>query len=122
MGPCPLCGAPTTSQPFATGNQAKSPRSAQNLARQLTSEEQLAQASHGVGTPLIGAGTNKKLQAAEKLAREYGGNPSDWVKMGSENSARHSVSMPNGKNFETHWYHNVKTRANVEFKTKIDGH
>lgn len=99
-----------------------SPIQASNLARQLTSEEQLAQAQAGNGTPLIGAGTTRVLDAAPRLARQYGGNASDWAKMGGDSSAGRGVQMPGGGYFEIHWYQNLKTGQVVEVKTKIGGH
>ena len=85
-------------------------------------QEQAGEALSGKGTPLIGAGTNKPLLAGDRLAQEYGGDPEDWAKMGSGNSAAHGVQTPAGGNFETHWYQNVKTGQVAELKTKITGH
>jgi hypothetical protein len=92
---------------------------ARQLARQLTSEEQLAQALAGKGEALMGAGTTKKLDQAARLAREHGGSPSDWAKMRTSSSAVHGVKTEAGSNFEIHWYENVKTGARVEIKTKL---
>ena len=92
---------------------------ARNLARQLTSEEQMAQAAAGKGTPLAGAGTNTVLRDAPRLAKQYGGDAADRAKMGTENSVRHGVRTPGGVNFETHWYQNAKTGQVVEIKVKV---
>lgn len=81
-----------------------------NLARQLASEQQMAEA----GTPLAGARTGTKLRAAERLAADYGGGAGDWAKMGSS-----SYRGADGFQFETHWYESVLTGARFEFKTKF---
>ena len=95
-----------------------------NLARQLTSEEQLAQAMAGKGEAIMGAGTDEPLwqSTTNKLCRDYGGSPADWAKMRSDSSATHGTTTPAGGNFETHWYQNIQTGQAVEFKTKILGH
>ena len=116
-----VLGSPLAAENAGAG-YATSNAQAQNLARQLTSEEQMGQALSGQGTPLIGAGTDKALLDADRLAQQYGGNPGDWAKMGSESSAAHGVQTPAGDNFETHWYQNVNTGQVVEIKTKIAGH
>jgi len=89
---------------------AESVFAGRNLARQLASEQQMAEA----GTPLAGAGTDTKLRAAERLAADYGGAAGDWAKMGSS-----SYRGADGFQFETHWYENVLTGARFEFKTKF---
>jgi len=89
---------------------AESAIAGRNLARQLASEQQMAD----VGTPLAGAGTGTKLRAAERLAADYGGAAGDWAKMGSS-----SYRGADGFQFETHWYENVLTGARFEFKTKF---
>ena len=58
-------------------NDAHSSVQAQDLARQLASEEQLGQALEGDGEPLIGAGTGRRLLDADRLASEYGGDPAE---------------------------------------------
>jgi hypothetical protein len=118
--PVLVCAAAAPVAPDATG--ASSPLQAQNLARQLTSEEQLGQAKAGQGEPIFGAGTNQPLLDAQRLSQQYGGNPADWAKMGGESSAVHGVQTPAGNNFETHWYQNMRTGQVVEIKTKITGH
>ncbi len=70
----------------------------------------------GRGTPIIGAGTSSKLRDAERLAREYGGDPADWAKM---SSGRYRDGGGLYDVFETHWYENVRTGAKHEFKTKF---
>jgi RHS repeat-associated protein len=101
---------------------AESAKQARDLARQLTSEEQMAEALLGKGEPAIGAGTKKPLLDAPRLAQEYGGQAGDWAKMTGESSGLHGVQTPRGANFEIHWYQNLKTKLIVELKTKILGH
>jgi len=67
------------------------------------------------GTPIIGPGSNKPdLIAGARLAKDYGGLPTDWVKMNSS-----SGFTPSGTMFETHWYENTVTGQRVEFKSKL---
>ncbi|MDX6240569.1 MAG: hypothetical protein QOG10_5389, partial [Kribbellaceae bacterium] len=67
-----------------------------------------------IGRALAGVGTNTKLRAAERPARDYGGLPSGWAKMGSS-----SYRGSDGFQFETHWYQNMVTRGRYEFETKV---
>jgi hypothetical protein len=89
-------------------------RSLRSLAEILpvswASEQQLGEA----GTPLAGAGTATKLSAADRLAANYGGEATDWAKMGSS-----SIRGADGFQFETHWYENVLPGFRTEFKTKF---
>lgn len=97
---------------FATEAEtgASSAVGGQNLGRQLASEQQIGE----IGTPLSGAGTSTPLRDAERLAEQYGGNASDWSKMGST-----SYTGSDGRIFETHWYENDITGVRTEFKTKF---
>ena len=106
----------------STAAGANSAIQGENLARQLTSEEQMSQALSGEGKPIFGAGTSEPLDNADRLADQYGGHPEDWTKMRSKSSEVHGVQTPNGNKFETHWYQNIKTGQVVEIKTKITGH
>jgi hypothetical protein len=74
------------------------------LAKQLASEAQMAEK----GITIIGSG---QLTQAERLAAQYGGEASDWVK---QTSSSYSLG---GAQFETHWYENVVNFLRVEFKT-----
>lgn len=94
---------------------ANSALQGQNLARQLTSEEQSSNALAGIGSSDVPINE----ATANRLAQQYGGSPGDWAKMNSESSAAHGVQTPNGSNFETHWYQNSSTGQVVEVKTKI---
>jgi RHS repeat-associated protein len=103
-------------------NDCTDPQSKEGLARSLTSEEQLAQVTQGLGTPIAGAGTTTPLRDAPRLAAQYGGAPGDWAKVRSESSSAHGVQLPGGGNFETHAYQNMATGQVVEPKTKVEGH
>lgn len=83
------------------GRPASSAMSGMLLRRQLASEGQMA----GPGTRIIGAGTGRELRDAPRLAREYGGDPSDWVKM---SSGRYRDGGGVYDLFETHWYENAR--------------
>src|SRR5690554_1994548 len=74
------------------------------LSKQLASESQMSQA----GRTII-----RSLKSGPRLARQYGGKATDWVKKTSSSYSK------NGKTFETHWYENISTGQRVEFKTKL---
>ena len=80
------------------------------LERQLASEQQMSEE----GYRMAGAGTDRPLRIASRLAVLYGGNPADWSKMTSS-----SYRGADGMQFETHWYQNALTGLRVEFKVKI---
>ncbi|HEX4000852.1 MAG TPA: RHS repeat-associated core domain-containing protein [Pirellulales bacterium] len=80
------------------------------LNKQLASAEQIGQG----GTAMAGAGTNTPIRVANELAAQYGGQAADYAKMGSS-----SYTASDGVQFETHWYQNVQTGEQFEFKTKI---
>jgi hypothetical protein len=65
------------------------------------------------GTIMAGAGRTV-FRGASRVAAEYGGNASDWVKKTSS-----SFTAPNGTKFEVHWVENIVTGQRVEFKTKF---
>jgi hypothetical protein len=52
---------------LAAESGAHSPIQARNLAHQLTTEEQMAQALAGKGEPIFGAGTSKPLTSGNRL-------------------------------------------------------
>ncbi len=80
------------------------------LAKSLASESQMAER----GSVIAGAGGRRILGDSERLAESYGGAAADWAKMRSS-----SFTAADGVKFETHWYQNVKTGQQVEFKTKF---
>lgn len=69
-----------------------------------------------VGKAIIGAGASsgKALIRAESLAAEYGGEAKDWAKMVSS-----GFKSAHGTIFQAHWYKNVVTGAQVEYKTAL---
>jgi hypothetical protein len=89
------------------------------LNMSLASEEQMGTLAAGEGEPIIGAGTGKTLNDAQRLASQYGGDPGDWTKVTSGHySPPGSEGATNG--FETHAYQNSKTGQVVEMKSKPD--
>ena len=74
------------------------------LGKQLASRAQMT----GKGTRII-----EKLRSGSRLAKQYGGKASEWVKMSSPSYSKL------GTKFETHWYQHLKTGQRVEFKTKL---
>jgi len=92
---------------------ARSATAGVKLARSLASREQMS----GPGRAIIGAGTNRTLRAADRLAEHYGGRAGEWAKMASR-----SHTGRDGFTFETHWYENVRTGLRVEQKTKLGGY
>jgi len=68
------------------------------------------------GTVIAGPGAKKPFRDADRAAKTYGGEPSDWVKKSST-----SHTAPDLTKFETHWIENIKTNQRFEFKTKMDG-
>jgi hypothetical protein len=84
------------------------------LNKQLASESQVTQVAAGQGKPIFGAGTNKVLNDAPRLAGQYGGNASDWAKVTSW-----SYKAADGTKIEVHAYQHIPTGKVVEFKTKI---
>ncbi|WP_253831071.1 hypothetical protein, partial [Prauserella aidingensis] len=89
---------------------AESAVAGRNLGRQLASEQQMSEA----GRSLAGTGSRVELRASDRLARQYGGDPRDWAKMGSTWSRGRD-----GLQFETHWYENARSGLRTEFKTKF---
>ena len=89
---------------------ASSASSAIRLRRSLASAQQMGEE----GTVIAGTGSRVALRNAEKLAAEYGGKATDWVKKTST-----SYRGSDGVAIETHWYENVATGERVLRKTKI---
>jgi hypothetical protein len=69
---------------------------------------------HEKGTAIAGSGTKTTFRDATRLAKEYGGSPSDYAKM---KSSVHTA--PDGQTFRTHWAENTKTGQRYEYKTKL---
>jgi RHS repeat-associated protein len=83
-----------------------------NLTKQIASESQVVEIVAGEGRAIMGAGTNRVLTDAPRLAAEYGGQASDWAKVTSWafKAADRSV-------LETHAYKNAATGRIVEMKS-----
>jgi hypothetical protein len=96
----------------AANSSAQSVVSGTNLNLRLASAQQMGE----VGTPIIGAGTNRALlpQTSGRLASHYGGVADDWAKMTSS-----TYTARNGFTIETHWYENLANGLRVEPKTKF---
>ena len=82
-----------------------------SLGKSLASESQMAEK----GQAIIGAGTNIELKQAGTLAADYGGKPGDWAKMTST-----AYRAGDGTVISTHWYENVVSGIQAEFKSIID--
>ena len=97
------------------GDAARDAISAANavrLEKQLASQAQMGE----VGTVMAGTGARVPFRDAQRVAQQYGGNASDWVKKTSS-----SYLSRDGTRFETHWVENTRTGQRVEFKTKFSG-
>ncbi|OUC11880.1 MAG: hypothetical protein B0A82_25575 [Alkalinema sp. CACIAM 70d] len=83
-----------------------------DLNKALASQEQMGEA----GVTIAGRGSrgNVPLRDSPRLAREYGGNPGDWLKKSSS-----SYKAADGTHVETHWYENFQTGQQVEHKIKV---
>jgi RHS repeat-associated protein len=81
-----------------------------NLEKSLASEEQVGE----TGGVIAGTGARVPFRDAARVAQQYGGSASDWVKVSSS-----SYTARDGTKFETHWVENIKTGQRVEFKTKF---
>ena len=75
------------------------------LALKLASESQMSEA----GTVII-----RELKSGARLASQYGGEATDWVKKSSSSFSK------GGRTIETHWYENLTNGLRTEFKTIID--
>lgn len=75
----------------------------------LNSQSQLSQP----GKIMAGGESKAIFKDAERAAKMYGGNLTDWVKMKSDHYTLDGVG------YETHWIENVVTGITKEWKTKI---
>jgi hypothetical protein len=88
----------------ANSSTAKLATTSVKLELQLASDAQV----HEQGRIIF-----KNLRSGPRLAQQYGGKASDWVKKTSSSFTK------NGNKFETHWYENPSTGQRVEAKTKL---
>jgi hypothetical protein len=93
-------------------NEAHNTADALKLNKSLGSQVQMSEP----GTIMAGPGGRVPFRNAARVAQEYGGSASDWVKKTST-----SYTARDGVQFETHWIENIKTGRRVEFKTKLIG-
>jgi hypothetical protein len=90
--------------------RASAPANTVLLAKQLASEQQMAE----TGVVMAGQGARAPFRDAGRIAATYGGQADDWVKKASS-----SYTAADGVRFETHWVENLRTGQRVEFKTKF---
>jgi hypothetical protein len=83
-----------------------------NLHKSLASQSQMGEP----GTRLAGTGGRVPFRDGKRVASEFGGNATDWIKQTSS-----SYTARDGVTFETHWVENIKTGQRIEFKTKLSG-
>ena len=79
-----------------------------NLQEQILIQDAKAQPAI-----MIQGGSSRPLGDSPRLVANYGGQPEDWYKMASNQSA-----IIEGAIVEIHWYRNVCTLQNVEYKIK----
>ena len=89
---------------------ASSSTSGLKLNKQLASQQQLGEQ----GTVIAGGDSGTVLRKAEAMAKQYGGDPSDYVK---KKSSVHTAS--DGTTRRIHWEENVKTGQRYNQKTKL---
>jgi hypothetical protein len=111
-------GAGRLGKSASRAGRCAAPKGADNVAdglrlnKSLASQSQLGEA----GTIMAGPGGRVPFRDAPRVAQQYGGSPSDWVKKSSS-----SYTARDGAKFETHWVENIQTGQRVEFKTKFPG-
>ena len=80
--------------------------------RNLQEEILLQDAKAGNGILILG-GPAQPLRVAPRLVANYGGELEDWAKMAST-----QTTLVDGSIIGVHWYRNVRTGQNVEYKFK----
>ena len=91
----------------SSGNYgARSSANARRLNLQLASEEQMMSKGRNIIITEV-------LRNASRLAKQYGGNPGDWVKKTSD------IYIYNGRQIQTHWHENMETGQRIDFKTEM---
>ena len=93
--------------PETEGNPADATQKLK-LNKSLASEQQMSEP----GIRIAGKGTNTVFRDAPRIADEYGGNASDWVKMVSR-----SCEAADGAVIQTHWVDSIVTRERMEIRT-----
>ncbi len=104
----PFAGWGATAGKF--GRTAANAADAVRLKKSLASIDQVGQP----GAIMAGQGERVPFRDAPRIANDYGGNASDWVKKTGT-----SYKAPDGISFETHWVENLTSGQRVECKTKL---
>lgn len=95
-------------------NQGKGANNAANairLSKSLAHQEQKSE----VGKIIAGNGSKATFRDAVKIAKQFGGSASDWVKKTSTSVFK----AADGTQVQTHWVENLKTGFKTLFKPKI---
>ncbi len=100
----------------ATSNtrRASNAADAVQLARSLALREGASKFAKGGGIILAGGDSKVVLKQAERLASQYGGRPSDWVKV----AAKEVHTLPSGTRVQARAFRNEKTGQLVELRLK----
>jgi hypothetical protein len=83
------------------------------LRRSLASQQQMGELSASARR-IAGPGTGQPLRDSPRLANQYGGKATDWVKI---TSSTYRAADGSAGRFSTHAYMNVRTGQIVEPKT-----
>lgn len=85
------------------------------LGKAMGSQSLMSAAQSGSGKIMAGSGTSTGIRDVERLVSTYGGAVDDWAKL----STAGNYTAKDGTRFEIHWYENIKTGLQVEYKTKF---
>ena len=70
------------------------------------------------GKIIAGVGAEKPIKDINRLVAIYGGDKADWVKKSSRNINK-APEFDKRYKKEIHWYENIKTGEQFEFKVKL---
>ncbi len=96
-------------KPLWSGQLARNAATAPNLAKQLASEEGVAELLRGGGKTIAGAGVTREIDEIARLVTQYGGEAGDWAKITGTATAH----------LQTHAYRNIVSGEVVELKSVI---
>ncbi|SRR5713226_8285210 len=82
------------------------------LGKSLASEAQVAGKAEKI---IAGAGSDRTLRAADRLAASYGGKAKEWSKVSSG-----AYRAADGSVISTHWYERLGSQIKYEVKSIID--
>jgi uncharacterized protein RhaS with RHS repeats len=74
----------------------------------------IEEAQSGGGYAMAGAGTGTPIRDIANIVEEFGGNSEDWAKMSTP-----GAKLPDGRGIDLHWYENVVTGEQVDYKFKV---